>query len=452
DRRMSDVASASQPDPRRPATPAGDGAPVSLAAVNGLLRGLNREQRAAVTHADGPQLVVAGPGTGKTEVVTRRVAWLIATRRARPREILALTFTDNAADEMQARVDTLVPYGQADAHVHTFHAFGDRLLREFSFELGLPGDVRLLSRADLIVLLREQLFDLGLRRYLPLGDPGRFLGALVDLFGRAKDEDVTPDRLASHAAELLANSAAAEEPARSALADLAAARSELAIAYGRYCRLLGERGCIDHADQISLPLRLLRQRPAVRDAVQRRYRHVLVDELQDTNRAQLELVLAVAGDRANVTVVGDADQGIYAFRGAASGNLARFGAAYPAARQIVLRRNYRSRSPILKASGRLIRAIERGAHDRRPVLVAHRRARRPAAVRQLVFATPEEEADGIAERIARRIEQGVQPADFAVLVRSNGETDAILRSLRVRGATRRAAARRARQRRHRAVG
>src|SRR3954452_15342400 len=113
-----------------------------------LLRGLNREQRRAVRHDAGPALVVAGPGTGKTEVVTRRVAWLIATRRARPREILALTFTDNAAQEMQARVDSLVPYGQADCAIHTFHAFGDRLVREFAFELGLASTVRLLTRPE----------------------------------------------------------------------------------------------------------------------------------------------------------------------------------------------------------------------------------------------------------------------------------------------------------------
>src|ERR671915_1914896 len=109
--------------------------PVSLAHVRGLLRGLNREQRRAVTHGDGPLLVVAGPGTGKTELITRRAAWLIATKRARPEEILALTFTDKAADEMQARVDLLVPYGQADTTIHTFHAFGDRLVREFAYEL-----------------------------------------------------------------------------------------------------------------------------------------------------------------------------------------------------------------------------------------------------------------------------------------------------------------------------
>ena len=165
-----------------------------------LLRGLNREQRRAVTHGEGPLLVIAGPGTGKTEVVTRRVAWLIATHRAQPRQILALTFTEAAADEMQARVDLLVPYGQADSQIHTFHALGDRLLREHAFELGLPGDVRLINRAEAIVLLRDNLFDLRLERYRPLGDPSRFLGALVDLFGRAKDEGIDPARMAEYAA------------------------------------------------------------------------------------------------------------------------------------------------------------------------------------------------------------------------------------------------------------
>src|SRR3954447_5298005 len=177
-------------------------APAASEAASALLRGLNREQRRAVSHGDGPALVIAGPGTGKTEVVTRRVAWLIATKRALPREILALTFTDNAAQEMQTRVDLLVPYGQADSAIQTFHAFGDRLVGEHAFELGLGADLRLLTRAELIVFLREHLFELGLRRYVPLGDPTRFLGALVDLFGRAKDEDVSAAALEANAQRL----------------------------------------------------------------------------------------------------------------------------------------------------------------------------------------------------------------------------------------------------------
>ena len=150
---------------------AGHGAPVALASVRPLLRGLDREQRRAVTHGEGPLLVLAGPGTGKTEVITRRIAWLIATKRARPSEILALTFTDKAAQEMQARVDMLVPYGQAETAIHTFHAFGDRVLREFGHELGYAEAPRVIGRAEAVVLLRANLFDLGLERYRPLGGP-----------------------------------------------------------------------------------------------------------------------------------------------------------------------------------------------------------------------------------------------------------------------------------------
>src|SRR6202158_4400613 len=124
-----------------------------------ILEGLNPPQSAAVTHETGPLLIIAGAGTGKTQVITRRIAWLIATRRARPSEILALTFTDKAADEMQVRVDQLVPYGYTDATISTFHAFGDRIIREFALELGLPSDVRVLSRPETVIFLREPLFD-----------------------------------------------------------------------------------------------------------------------------------------------------------------------------------------------------------------------------------------------------------------------------------------------------
>src|SRR4029077_3461511 len=154
-----------------------------------LLRGLNVDQRRAVTHGEGPLLVVAGAGTGKTQVITRRIAWLIATRRAKPSEILALTFTDKAAEEMQLPVDQLVPYGYTDTAISTFHAFGDRLIREYALELGLPTDLRVLTRAEVVIFLREHLFEFDLDVYRPLGDPTRFLAALATLFSRCKDED-----------------------------------------------------------------------------------------------------------------------------------------------------------------------------------------------------------------------------------------------------------------------
>ena len=418
-----------------------------------LLEGLNAEQRKAVMHGDGPLLVVAGAGTGKTSVITRRIAWLIATKRARPSEILALTFTDQAADEMQVRVDQLVPYGYTDTAISTFHAFGDRLIREFALELGLPSDVRVFSRPETVVFLREHVFELGLDEYRPLGDPTKFLDALATLFSRAKDEDVSPEAFLAHAESLAAQAAAAaaaqaavtvaagatgDAPdAAAALAEEARKRGELARAYGVYQGLLAANGAVDFGDQVSLALRLLRESPSAREQVQERFKYVLVDEFQDTNRAQAELVALVAQRHRNVTVVGDDDQSIYKFRGAAISNILEFRERYRNARVVVLRRNYRSRGPILDASYRLVRHND---PDRLEVragivkkLIAERGSNGAPAVRHEAFASGAEEADWIAADIARRVREGGAPRDVAILVRANAAADPVLRSLNLEG-------------------
>ncbi|MGZ6265899.1 MAG: ATP-dependent helicase, partial [Candidatus Limnocylindrales bacterium] len=417
-----------------------------------LLSGLNSEQRRAVCHGEGPLLVVAGAGTGKTQVITRRIAWLIATRRARPSEILALTFTDKAADEMQARVDQLVPYGYTNSAISTFHAFGDRLVREFALELGLPTDLRVLSRPEVVIFLRERLFAFELDQYRPLGDPTRFLSALATLFSRCKDEDVGPQAYLDFAANLEARAGEArtdgaedrepaEDGAFAAAEEDARRHGELARAYAKYQSLLRESGLIDFGDQVSLALRLLRESAAARLELQRRYRFVLVDEFQDTNRAQSELVELLAAEHGNITVVGDDDQSIYKFRGAAISNILEFKRRHPKARQIVLRRNYRSHAPILDASYRLIRFNDpdrlevRNGIDKR--LVAERGVaggdgvERP--VRHLAFAAGSEEADWVAREIAGRVTSGAKPRDFAILVRANADADAVLRSLNLAG-------------------
>jgi len=418
-----------------------------------LLRHLNPEQARAVTHGEGPLLIVAGAGTGKTEVITRRIAWLIATKRARPSEILALTFTDKAAQEMQIRVDQLVPYGYVDTAISTFHAFGDRLIREFAFELGVSPDVRVLARAEVVVFLRERLFELGLERYRPLGDPTRFLGALAGLFARCRDEDVSPDRYLAYAERLAAKASAlvasvtstvgdvgeADRDAAAAAEEEAARQLELAGAYRRYTELLRANDAVDYGDQVSLALRLLRDSAAVRTSLQARYRYILVDEFQDTNRAQSELV-AILGERhRNVTVVGDDDQSIYRFRGAAISNILQFRERYRGARTVVLRRNYRSLAPILQAAHRLVRfndpdrlEVKVGISKR---LVPERSASAPAPVRDVALASSAEEADWIAADVARRIGQGpaARPRDHAVLVRANADADPILRSLTLAG-------------------
>ncbi|MFL5727739.1 MAG: ATP-dependent helicase [Chloroflexota bacterium] len=405
------------------------------AGLDALLGGLNPEQLRAVTHGDGPLLVVAGAGTGKTQVVTRRIAWLIATRRARPSEILALTFTEKAAAEMQARVDQLVPYGYTDASIGTFHAFGDRIIREYALELGLPTDVRVLTRPEVVIFLREHLFEFELDEYRPLGDPTRFLGALATLFSRCKDEDVSAGAYLAHADALAIRSGA--DPADEALAEDARRQAELARAYARYQELLSAAGFIDFGDQVSLALRLVRGSGAARAELRARFRYVLVDEFQDTNRAQSELVSILAEPHRNITVVGDDDQSIYKFRGAAISNILGFRDQYRSARTVVLRRNYRSLGPILDASYRLVR---RNDPDRLEVRAGISKRLRPAramddepAVRLEAFATGAEEADWIAAEIARRVATGARPRDHAVLVRANGHADPVLRSLNLAG-------------------
>jgi DNA helicase-2/ATP-dependent DNA helicase PcrA len=414
--------------------------------LDALLDGLNSEQRRAVTHGEGPLLVVAGAGTGKTQVITRRIAWLIATRRARPSEILALTFTDKAAEEMQLRVDQLVPYGYADTAISTFHAFGDRLIREFAFELGLAPDVRVLSRPEVVVFLRERLFQLDLQEYRPLGDPTRFLGALTSLFSRCRDEDVSPERYLAHADDLAAratelagavasshDAGEAERDAAAAAAEAARRQGELARAYARYSTLLREHGSIDFGDQVALALQLLRESPAARTSLQERYRYILVDEFQDTNRAQSELVALLAERHRNVTVVGDDDQSIYRFRGAAISNILEFRERYRGARTVVLRRNYRSLAPILDGAHRLIRfndpdrlEVRVGISKR---LVPERGDRAAPPIRHHAFPTTAEEAEWIASEIRRRVDAGGRPRDHAVLVRANVDADPVLRSL-----------------------
>jgi DNA helicase-2/ATP-dependent DNA helicase PcrA len=406
------------------------------AGLDALLGGLNPDQLRAVTHGDGPLLVVAGAGTGKTQVITRRIAWLIATRRARPSEILGLTFTEKAAAEMQLRVDQLVPYGYTDTMIGTFHAFGDRLIREYALELGLPGDVRVLSRPEVVIFLREQLFAFDLDEYRPLGDPTRFLGSLAGLFSRCKDEDVSPDAYLAYARSLTERAEA--DPADAALAEEARRQAELATAFARYQELLSASGFIDFGDQVALALRLVRTSAAARAEIQSRFRFVLVDEFQDTNRAQSELVSIVAEPHRNLTVVGDDDQSIYRFRGAAISNILGFRDRYRSARTIVLRRNYRSRPAILETSHRLIKfnnpdrlEVRAGISKR---LVAER-ATDPAGqtVRLETYPTSGDEADAIAGEIAKRVAAGARPRDVAILVRANGHADPILRSLEAAG-------------------
>jgi DNA helicase-2/ATP-dependent DNA helicase PcrA len=394
-----------------------------------ILEGLNAPQAAAVTHEAGPLLIIAGAGTGKTTVITRRIAYLIATRRARPSEILALTFTDKAAAEMEERVDTLVPYGYADVNISTFHAFGDRLIKENALELGLTPDFRVLTRAEQVIFLRDHLFEFPLKHYRPLGDPTRHLQAILSQFSRLKDEDVGPDEYLIHAEGLLA--AATDDESRLH----AEQHLELARTYAQYQTLMARLGQVDFGDQIVEALRLFRSRAHVLRRYQERFRHILVDEFQDTNYAQFELVKLLAARHRNVAVVGDDDQAIFRFRGASMSNILDFDRSYPDARQVVLQENRRSPQAVLDSAYRL---IQHNNPDR--LEVAQKIDKRlvstvgPGAPPQhLAFDTVSTESDQVAEMIREEHEAGRPYRDFAILVRANHDADHYLRALNMRG-------------------
>ncbi|MCH6568395.1 MAG: UvrD-helicase domain-containing protein, partial [Nitrospinae bacterium] len=368
-----------------------------------------------------------------THVITHRIAHLIATKRARPEEILALTFTEKAAAEMEERVDVLLPYGFTNVSISTFHAFGDRLLREHALELGLPPDVRLMTQAEQVIFLKERLFRLPLDYFRPLGDPTRYLQALVTLFSRCRDEDVSPDEYLEYAEGLRVQSAA--NPEDEALAESARREDELSRTYAAYYELKAEAGCIDFGDQVALPLALLRTHPTALQAYQERFRYILVDEFQDTNYGQFELVKLLAAGHRNVTVVGDDDQSIYKFRGAAISNILGFMDHYPEATTVVLAENYRSYEPILDGAYRLIRhndpdrlEVRQGVDKR---IVAGRGG--GAAIRHHNFDTLSSESDFVARTIDEAVEGGeLSYRDFAILVRSNNNADPFIRALNAR--------------------
>jgi len=397
-----------------------------------ILEGLTPEQSEAVCHGQGPLLIVAGAGTGKTTVITRRIAYLIQSGQARPSEILALTFTDKAAQEMQERIDLLLPLGFADATVCTFHSFGDKILRQFGIELGLQQDYRMLDDTGQVLFLRHHLFRLPLKQLRPLGNPTTHLRALKQHFGRLKDECIEPETYLEWAEQLAAS--AAGTPGLAERADL---QQELARCYQAYQQLLLKDGRCDFADLVFRPLQLLRQRPGVLQRLQQKYRFILVDEFQDTNGSQFELVRLLASQHQNLTVVGDDDQSIYAFRGAAISNILQFLEYYPQARQTVLTHNYRSLQPILDASYRLIQEnnpqrleiinqIDKQLKAARQDLTAL--AEQP--LEYLRFETASDEAEAVAQRIASWSSQyGLLYADFAILIRNNRDANSYMRAL-----------------------
>ncbi|MDP8253989.1 MAG: ATP-dependent DNA helicase [Candidatus Kaelpia aquatica] len=398
-----------------------------------IAEGLNAQQKKAVQHGDGPLLIVAGAGTGKTLVLTRRIIDLISSKKAYPKDILALTFTEKATEEMEERVDILMPYGYTDMTISTFHAFGDRVLKENALELGLSPDLYVLSRAEQIIFFREHLFEFPLNYFRPLGDPTKYVESILALISRAKDEDLSPEEYLNYVDNLKRE--LKNNPDDKILSERIKKDEEVALSYQRYQEILQRESKIDFGDQVYLSLKLLREHPAILKEYQDRFKYILVDEFQDTNHSQFELLKLLVGDRGNITVCGDDDQSVYKFRGAALSNIMEFMDIYPNAEKIILKDNYRSNQKILDFA---YRSISYNNPDRLEVkenldkrLKAH--LKEGDGVKYYNFDTLFDESDWVSGRIDKMVkEEGYSYKDFAILVRSNRDADPFIRSLNMR--------------------
>ncbi|MDD4980369.1 MAG: UvrD-helicase domain-containing protein [Candidatus Omnitrophica bacterium] len=398
--------------------------------MNSILEGLNKEQLDAVTHRQGPLLIIAGAGTGKTTVITRRIAWLLSEGLCKTDEILALTFTDKAARQMLERVDTLVPYGYTDIWISTFHAFGDRLLRENALVTGINPDFKVLTRPEAAVFFREHLFEFILDYYRPLSDPTRFIEALISLFNRAKDEDISPEEYFNFAQDLMLKAKLkATDPIKQ---EEALAQIELAHAYAKYQELLRQEGLVDFGNQFYMALQLLRAHPLVLNKYQQQFKYILVDEFQDTNFAQFQIINLLAQANKNIAVVADDDQCIYRWRGAAYSNVLNFTQTFPEAKKVSLIQNYRSGQAILDSAYRLIQnnnpeRFEIKANINKKLVAVIGSGEPP---QHKHFDTNSSETDWVAATIKEKVKAGhYKYKDFAILVRSNSDAQAYLQAL-----------------------
>ena len=359
-----------------------------------ILAGLNERQLAAVTHGDGAVLILAGPGSGKTRVITHRIAYLVREERIAPWRILAVTFTNKAAKEMRERAARLMGEDAKSLHMGTFHAMCARWLRIEGKAIGISPDFVIYDDGDQVGLMKRILDDLHLdsRRFTPR--------TILSSISRAKSEMITPDLF--------------ETRARNYFDEV------VAKAYKRYETSLRAASALDFDDLLTESVRLLQESPDTLEKLAGRYRHVLVDEFQDTNPVQYLLARMLASVHNNITVVGDPDQGIYSWRSADVRNVEYFERDFPGCSVYLLEQNYRSTPAILAAADAVI-GKNPDRHER--TLWTDRTGGDLITVYEAY--SDEEEGEFIASEVTRLMTTGRRLGDVAIMYRTNAQSRAI---------------------------
>jgi DNA helicase-2/ATP-dependent DNA helicase PcrA len=413
---------------------------------------LNPEQLKAVKHGEGPLLIIAGPGSGKTRVITQRIVHLLTGSGGaakepgllphfqtpvhrieeysgagiQPDNILALTFTEKAAREMQRRVREALPDIEAPPHISTFHAFCYEVLRKRHFERTL------LDKVDVWIFLRQRMESLELQFYQKLPEPGAFLHSLNDFFSRCQDELIEPADFERYAGamekDFLAMAPSLDADERTLMQQDIQKKQELARVFRNSRKLIEEAGCSSLGSLIPETVRLFDREPEVLESYRQLFRHVLVDEFQDTNYAQVELLKRLVRAPYNITAVGDDDQAIYRFRGASHGAFKMFDEAFPRHETVFLDTNFRSTRRILRAAEVLIAKNDR--YQAKPQLRTSREEGAPVyLLESLDFLS---EAAWIADEVARLTRHGTPPGDIAVLYRAHSYRDLLVEQFRRR--------------------
>src|SRR5690625_1921510 len=360
-----------------------------------LLTGLNKEQKEAVQHTEGPLLIMAGAGSGKTRVLTHRIAYLIKEKSVAPRNILAITFTNKAAREMKSRVSRLVGPEGDYMWVSTFHSMCVRILRRDIERIGYNSNFTILDSSDQLSVIKQVLRNLNIdtKQFEPR--------AMLNRISGAKNELITPEKFSEHVGNFYDR--------------------QVAQVYDAYQKMLRKNQSLDFDDLIMETIHLFKRVPEVLEYYQRRFQYIHVDEYQDTNHAQYYLVKQLATRFQNICVVGDSDQSIYRWRGANIMNILSFEKDYPSARTIMLEQNYRSTKSILDAANHVIE---------------HNTGRKPKKlwtdnpdgqkINYFQGSTEREEACFVTKKIQELIEEdGFSANDIAVLYRTNAQSRAV---------------------------
>ncbi|MFA5087266.1 MAG: ATP-dependent DNA helicase [Candidatus Paceibacterota bacterium] len=432
------------------------------------LEKLNKEQREAVKFGAGPLLIVAGAGTGKTTVLTNRLAYLVSEKGIKPEEILALTFTEKAAHEMEERAENLLPFGYYDFWISTFHSFCDRVLKNYGLYVGIPTNYKLLNDSGAWILMRKNFSKFNfLKEYRPLGNPTKFIQVLIEHFHQCKNEGISPENYLDYADSLKLNlddvPMVGKKKKKNKDADeddlLFKQKeyeriNEVAMAYHTYQKILLDNSCLDFGDLINYTIDLFKKRPEVLQKFRNRFKYVMVDEFQDTNWVQYELVKILAAPKNNLTVCADDDQSIFSFQGASFNNVLRFKKDFPDSKEIVLVDNYRSPQNVLDLAYNFIQhnnpnrleyqlneiaelqeqAKEKGLDLAKFKKISKKlKSSQPknGAMELLGFQTGDEEITGVINKIweLKEIDLEAGFSDFAILTRSNESANGFSRAL-----------------------